>query len=135
MPKKLTRQQVFNKCVIHTVRQGVPSLDAANRCSYRGEKGRMCTVGPLISNRHYCEEMEEYGVAALLANAECLEHLLPFEDMLYDLQRAHDKNATGVYQNKATWLRRFCNTVIGIAKDYNLSLRWVEKEPNWKPYP
>ena len=91
----LSRQEIFNKVVIHARKQRDTSLDTKGYCSYRGLANSRCFIGALITNKEYNKGMEGKSIDGLF-NSEYCSNLnrcgLSIEDFkfLKELQNIHD---------------------------------------------
>lgn len=61
----MTRQEIFDKVKAHLLKQNARSTGASGSCRYRGEHGRMCAVGCLISDAKYRTAMEGHAARDL----------------------------------------------------------------------
>lgn len=110
----MTPQQIFDKALTGIRAQGGPSVRApgsgdgspGGRCRYRGDKGRMCAVGLLISDDAYSPGLEEAGGADTTPVIDALrlsgikDFILPV-GFLLSLQRAHDESSRGGLDGEA----------------------------------
>lgn len=110
-------QSIFDKVVIHLRKQNAKSLDLiTNACAFRGENGKKCAIGCLISDEEYTSDMESYGYLRLLEEAypklfvSTLD--LNSKKLIGRLQRIHDLT------NVESWEKGFENVV----KEFNLTL-------------
>jgi hypothetical protein len=98
--EKQQMQEIYNKVAAHLIAQGVRSVGfncyMLPSCRYRGDKGLMCAVGCLISDKHYFSTLE--GVNVMGKNViRALENSLGTTlavctlDLLQKLQLIHDK--------------------------------------------
>lgn len=66
---KLTDQQIFDQCVSHVLKQGIPSVNGDGRCFY-SYRGRHCAIGgPLAKIGAPLSKMEGCTVSDLSAGA------------------------------------------------------------------
>jgi hypothetical protein len=60
------KQQLFDKMAAHLLQQGSRALtidcNGAQKCVYRGDGGKMCAVGCLISDEAYTQSFEGTGI-------------------------------------------------------------------------
>jgi hypothetical protein len=101
------KQQLFDKMAAHLLQQGSRALtidcNGAQKCVYRGDGGKMCAVGCLISDEAYTQSFEGTGVFGNpnLRNAIeesqgfstkfwSYEEDLDLNKMLSEVQRIHD---------------------------------------------
>ena len=90
----MNKQEVFTRVVQHLLKQGAKSLSYTGSCRYRGEEGRRCAVGCLITGEAYDRGIEGYradsGVVILALEESGINarQMLP---LLSDLQTVHDK--------------------------------------------
>ena len=93
------KQKMFETMVNHLARQNSRSVDAYNTCMYRGEDGRMCAVGCLISDEAYDPIFETTPAnysrvrKAILASG-WEDYDVDTENFLSEMQAIHDRNET-----------------------------------------
>jgi hypothetical protein len=99
----MNAQEVFDTVCRHLYAQGKPAImnrpqDVHPSCAYRGDNGTMCAVGCLIPQDEYQPSYEAKDAASVLIMAKrskkarpVMRSLLPHEDLLTRLQRAHDE--------------------------------------------
>lgn len=93
----MTRQKIYNKVRDHLLKQNAKSRRGSG-CAYRGDNGRMCAVGCLISNAKYSPRMEGTRVGALYSpHAKAVYGFAPLSrpsestcSLLMSLQDVHD---------------------------------------------
>jgi hypothetical protein len=90
----MTRQQMFNTAYHGLAAQGFQrSVDANNGCRYRGDEGRRCAIGYLISDE-IAAKVEGFTVCSNVPGVvECLKAagIAPADfEFLRELQEAHD---------------------------------------------
>lgn len=98
--KDTTDQELFDAVVTHLLGMDGPCKDDRGHCDYRGPGGTACAVGALLSDSvlelyddHISALLHRYKDAVYESLADEmpeLERLMESEDMLTDLQRAHD---------------------------------------------
>jgi len=101
----MTPTQIFDRVSEHLLTQKAKSLGlkvntgqaTSTFCKYRGDQGRSCAVGCLISDEYYSEDLEggaSYTPAVKWAVANSLK--IPFREvpdtLLEKLQTIHDHN-------------------------------------------
>lgn len=95
IPTRHTAQSIYDTVLAHLRTQGEHAYESG-RCAYRTRSGQKCAVGCLIPDDVYTPEIEGNAVSAAPKAAvdlfDALEvcGLLPFKDLLSDLQHAHD---------------------------------------------
>lgn len=99
-----TSQQIFTRVARHLLEQGEQSL-SFDRCAYRGEEGRSCAVGCLISDEEYDQGMEGRSVEYVFDISEGAK-----ADLLEGLQCIHDVSSPEKWRSRLEKL----------ASDYNL---------------
>ena len=108
----MTTQELFDKVAVHLLTQDQRSMghfighsDDRPQCAYRGDKGRMCAIGCLITDEHYDIALESkllYGPSPgsnakgsdpylAVVNSIGRELTNVEVDMLMRLQEVHDK--------------------------------------------
>lgn len=107
MENPTTHQEVFDKVVCHLRKQGEKSLSSQppRGCAYRGDQGKMCAVGCLISDYDYKTEFEGWKIEELTAYSS-LKWMKEFISLLDDLQKVHDQSPS--YR----WEERLVNVAI-----------------------
>ena len=95
----VTDQEIFDHAATVILKQGGRSVRTQRGnvvCCYRGKGGAMCAVGALIPDSLYSKKMEGQatsgglGVSALASRGLLPPSLRPHEDMLSEMQAAHD---------------------------------------------
>lgn len=98
---KSLNQVMFTKMVQHLRQQNSKSIqqtEFGNDCMYRGEGGKMCAVGCLISDGNYSWDLEGTQVTSMYV-MDAIENS-GFNNDLYDIdllksmQNIHDKRPT-----------------------------------------
>lgn len=93
----MTKQEIFNKVVAGLAAQGFErSVMDDGSCAYRGNDGRKCAAGHLLSDEHYRPELENktiaaIGVAAVVVASGVPGHEATVWGLVGNLQRAHDR--------------------------------------------
>jgi hypothetical protein len=118
----MTEQEIFDTVALHLIKQGKQSIDADDNCLYRGPEGLKCAIGCLIPDELYLSKMECHGVSHLFVNYVSLNFLQPFDALLNDLQRAHDREPL----EDQTWIDTVVLRLRKIAEKYNLSVAALE---------
>lgn len=97
----MTEQEAFDIVVKHLFGQKRPSMTREFRklwapvCAYRGEKGRKCAIGVLVSDEEYSPELENNGVRTLDLDDTLPPSLRGFAiEFLEALQAIHDDAET-----------------------------------------
>ena len=113
-------QHTFNRVAEHLIRQGKKSVDANNRCSYRGPDNTCCGVGVLIPDERYYPDIEgescgeDSDVLDLIGDEYCKDVFF-----LQLIQRMHDGNAIQFWPRE---LR-------ALAKRYDLQApKWLQAQ-------
>lgn len=103
----MTAQEVFDTAVTGVINQGGPALAMATRsCRFRGDNGRKCAVGWLISDEDYDPRMESFTFPTLLeAYPETLRDLVPHQKLLKELQLSHDAMLD---DSELRWFKEIC---------------------------
>lgn len=99
----LTAQAIFDRVVTHLHKQNAKSKlkgddDDKTVCAYRGAHGRMCAIGVLITNKEYTPEMEGNNLHDLRNLGLLPNRLIPFAQLLNDLQVIHDNYTPDVWK-------------------------------------
>jgi hypothetical protein len=99
MDDKKALQNIYNRVRDHLLAQGERSMRTVRGygtlCAYRGDDGRKCAVGALISNEAYSIDLETRGacdggvVMALRASGVDTDAAATMS-LLRELQRIHD---------------------------------------------
>ena len=117
MINSMINQKVFDKVAKHLLTQGVPAtrLTAAGpECAYRGDEGRACAMGCLISDEEYDPTMEGGDVYTLVKKFGVLKDYNI--DLLSSLQDIHDADKPCDWPD---WLR-------STAADFGLNAEIVD---------
>lgn len=93
----MDKQEIFNTVWTELTKQGEPSMGrpidetspVEKVCRYRGDSGLKCAVGHIIDD-YEAGVMEGTSVRANLRTGDLPERLVPFVDLLAELQDAHD---------------------------------------------
>lgn len=64
-----TQQEIFDKVMRHLLTQGERSVDREGHCAYRGDNGKKCAIGCLISDDAYNPDIEGRGISSLEVKA------------------------------------------------------------------
>lgn len=90
----MTEQEIFDTASKGMLKQGCRSLAPGfphHTCVYRGDNNTKCAVGFILTDKEVTEEVEAIGAVRDLYEANLLpERLIPYKDLLSDLQRIHD---------------------------------------------
>lgn len=87
----MTDKEVFEIVKNHLLSQGKKSLKDGD-CVYRGEYGRKCAIGCLISDKYYARKLEGLTIESVDVQ-KALENSLSFKpskSLLNRLQKLHD---------------------------------------------
>lgn len=96
----MTKQEVYDKVKAHLLAQGKQSWDEErDLCMYRGPGGLKCAVGVLIPDEKYVPQMEGEVSDTGWLEKYGLTELLPFEELLQDLQTVHDLGLTSMWES------------------------------------
>jgi hypothetical protein len=94
----MTRQEIFDKVVAHFAVQRVAAAEYG-MCMYRTPDGRKCAIGALIPDEAYNPNCEAAPVSDLFIHHPKMMQASGLrsedQDLLSDLQVAHDDTATG----------------------------------------
>jgi hypothetical protein len=85
----MTKQEIFDKTVIHLRTQGCKSA-YNDYPMYKDYYGRMCAVGVHIPPSKYNKKMEHTSVSDIIENFD-LQELTPHRNILEALQSVHDE--------------------------------------------
>ena len=69
-PRRMSKQQAFQRSITHLLRQGTAARDKRGNCVYRFDNGSqilMCALGCLIPDSEYAPEMESKNAHYLLS--------------------------------------------------------------------
>lgn len=100
----MTKQEIYDKVCAHLAQQGGPAKSNVG-CAYRGDGGRSCAVGCLITDAAYNKSCEGYdathdGVHLMLRDSG-ISPTKELVGMLRDLQEDHDNYSYGPDELKA----------------------------------
>jgi hypothetical protein len=146
----LTPQQIFDRVVEALRVQGRPSFaprpEGGIRCLYRGPDGAKCAAGCLIADEYYTAALDRSAKSvaasdvssAIATSIGLLSLSKDDEELLLDLQRAHDSAAGDSYDaidiDLPQWRRLFVRRALRVAHQHGLSnatlLAWPEAQPN-----
>lgn len=125
-----SNQEIFDNVVTYLSTQTHKSAeettqDRGGRCYYRAPDGNKCAVGCMLTDAEYNPSMDDYGPSFSNGNdvygieqRDLLpERLVPFVDLLAELQNAHDR-ANDVGHLKSRLLR--------VAQDFDLDPKLVD---------
>ncbi len=91
--KMMTLQEIFDIVWVGLKSQGFKQSMVKGLCYYRGEGGKKCAMGHLISDEEYSSSMEEISFSKLENLSPRLEELRNvFSHELTELQWIHDMN-------------------------------------------
>lgn len=121
-----TAQKLFDTGFLGVMRQGDLAFRrtephrAGVMCEYRADDGRKCVAGHVIS-----DELAEYAGNIAIANKlECdsseARELRPFEDLLTEMQDAHDTASDEKTADDR--LKAFAENMAVVAKNYGLTV-------------
>lgn len=119
----MNKQEVFDKIVNHMLTQNAKAQDVKGICMYRGEEGRMCAVGCLITDEAYSPDIEKNAadteeVLQALRNSGI--DIAPWSpsntdtQFLYEIQQIHD------YTNVDVWEK----ALVQFAEKNSLLFNW-----------
>lgn len=103
----MNKQEVFDKIVNHMLTQNAKAHDVKGMCMYRGEEGRMCAVGCLITDEAYSPDIEknaadtEEVLQALRNSGIDIDPWSPSNtdtQFLYEIQQIHDYTDVDVWE-------------------------------------
>lgn len=105
--KPLTKQQIFDQVATHLLTQKKKCMSdyEKKKCAYRNYSGLRCAVGCLITDNEYSYFLESVksspdGVDLAIT----LDRLLPYSDLLHNLQDIHDRVKPSKWINKLSLL-------------------------------
>jgi len=87
----MTHQELFDTCMEQLIKQGGPSRSESNVCKYLSKNGTKCAVGILLKEDEYSPKMEFISVQGLVANRLLPKRLIPYKELLLELQNVHDR--------------------------------------------
>lgn len=96
----MTKQEVFNKVVLHLRQQGRPSLNANHDCMYRGEDGTKCAIGCLIEDKDYNPDFEGQFFGRFVKDVPNLEWMRKHTVLLEELRIVHDLHQIDYWEMK-----------------------------------
>lgn len=112
-----TEYDVIKQVGTHLLRQGTQSLSVDGMCMYRGERGRRCAAGCLISDGEYDSAFEFQSWEGLVVVGKVPS---AHEKLIYKLQCIHD---TEYAKNWPECLRHLCD-------ERGLGSNWVDEVLN-----
>lgn len=89
----MTPQEIFTKAYTHVIQQGEQCIGSSGACQYRGLKGNMCALGPLIDDETALKWDQIGGVHQLAAKynaSELPDWFMPNFSLLAGIQNCHD---------------------------------------------
>ena len=91
-----TAQEVFDQVAAHLLAQGAKSL-RENACAMRGQGGRKCAAGCLVSDGEYSRDLEITAWDAL-----CSRGRVPtaHRELIISLQEVHDRHRVEMWPAK-----------------------------------
>lgn len=104
----MTRQELFDKCVQGIIEQGVAG-EHLGRCKYYQDTGEKCAVGILMSDEEAKEFESKYSGQSVNC-AQLPEYLEEHRDLLFALQRCHDKASMCI-----SFMKKFLELAKGLA--------------------
>jgi hypothetical protein len=119
----MNKQEVFDKVVNHMLTQNAKAQDDLGTCMYRGNEGRMCAVGCLITDEAYSPDIEknaadtEEVLQALRNSGIDIDPWSPSNadsQFLYEIQQIHD------YTNVDVWEK----ALVQFAEKNSLLFNW-----------
>lgn len=97
----MTPQEIFNTVAKHLIAQGQPAMDMDEdgelQCMYRAPDGSKCAFGVLIPDEIYESWMEGKNPGSLIAMIDDLAPFKEHDELIADLQWAHDNWAWTPY--------------------------------------
>jgi len=99
-PKKMSRQEVFNKVYTHLLKQMRRSIEGG-RCHYRGPNGLKCAVGVLIPDNRYSPKMEGKHLHGIFEEiSDLFESETHMVALLARLQEIHDSYSPDQWKDR-----------------------------------
>lgn len=107
----MNKQEVFDKIVNHLLTQNAKAQDDLGTCMYRGNEGRMCAVGCLITDEAYSPDIEKNAadteeVLQALRNsgidADGVDDVngMTHSHFLYEIQQIHDYTPVDIWEKR-----------------------------------
>lgn len=119
-------QEVFDYVVFELAKQGIRSYNKAMfLCAYRGHDNAKCAAGHLLPDALYKPYFENKRWKALVENHAIKDYLQTsnlskYEDLIIDLQLAHDE--VGTWLTKENFIKAFSFVAAKYSLDINLSI-------------
>lgn len=110
-------QEIFNRVSRHLLRQNAKSLGpVSGGCAYRGDAGRKCAIGCLITNAYYDHSLEAKSVQA--ANVRSALARSIGQKSLSQNQQGLCQQLQAIHDNyePPSWAAR----LVALASDYGL---------------
>lgn len=102
----MTLQEIFDTVAIHLITQNAVSMHQGS-CAYRGDHGRKCAIGCLISDEVYMPSMENQRWHVIAEEVKPSLGLRPgpthADLLLADLQDVHDR------RDVLSWRHALCD--------------------------
>ena len=121
----MNKQEVFDKIVNHMLTQNAKALDVKGICMYRGEEGRMCAVGCLITDEAYSPDIEKNA-------ADSEEVLQALRNSGIDIAPWSPSNADSRFLNEIQQIHDYIDVDVW----EKALIRFAEKNSllfNWRP--
>ena len=121
----MNKQEVFDKIVNHMLTQNAKALDVKGICMYRGEEGRMCAVGCLITDEAYSPDIEKNA-------ADTEEVLQALRNSGIDIAPWSPSNADSRFLNEIQQIHDYIDVDVW----EKALIRFAEKNSllfNWRP--
>lgn len=103
----LTEQQIFDKVKDHLLEQNCQSIDPDSCiCLYRGPNNAKCSIGHLIEDNEYYDNMERQSIRELLDGNTFKNFDVSHLDLLLKLQELHDNSQSEFWIEKFEDIKR-----------------------------
>jgi len=127
----VSNQEAFSQNWTHFVtNKGKPSVDATEKCRYRGDNGAKCGIGLLIADKKYSAAIEGVSVGYSFDLQEKLLHRIMVDSGFQEnqfmflslLQACHDNAAIEMFPEGKSFHERIEIRFRQLAKIYDLTI-------------
>jgi hypothetical protein len=120
-----TTQKIFDYAYFFLLDQGGQSMrksknSGASVCAYRGNEGRKCGAGCLLTDEEYNKNMEGLGWHGYSIDKYIPNRLTPFGRIISRIQKIHDYWAQSA--NASDWSNHIKKEFGIAAKDFSLDM-------------